>query len=361
VADLINIHDWEREAVARLQPDVVGYLTGGAGDERALAGNRAAFERLRLVPRVLPGVERTDLATTVLGAAVSMPVLVAPVGHQRLFHPDGEVASARAAVAAGTVYCLSTMANASVEEVAAAVPGSARWFQLYARRDRTQRLEIVRRAEAAGYAAIVLTVDLVSHGRRERDRRTGFRLPPGLPVPNLLNPGEIVTTIDDTADLLDHALGWNDVAALISATSLPVVLKGILHPDDAVRAADTGCAGVIVSNHGGRQLDGAIAPIDALPAIAAAVGGRLEVYLDSGVRRGEDVVAALALGARAVLVGRALMYGLVVGGESGVAAVLEVLRAEVANALHLCGVVSAAAVPRDLVEERGLANVPRRR
>ncbi len=349
MADLINVHDWEREAVARLQPDVVGYLTGGAGDERALRGNREAFERLRFVPRVLPGVERADLATTVLGAAVSLPVLVAPVGHQRLFHPEGEVASARAAAAAGTLFCLSTMANASVEELAAAVPECQRWFQLYARRDVAQRLEIVRRAEASGYAAIVLTVDLVSHGRRERDRRTAFRLPPGLPVPNLLNPDETVGTIDDTADLLEHGLGWHDVSSLIAATTLPVVLKGILHPADAIRAADEGCAGVIVSNHGGRQLDGAIAPIDALPAVAAAVGDRLEVYLDSGVRRGEDVVAALALGARAVLIGRAAMYGLVVNGEAGVAAVLDLLRAEAANALHLGGVASATAVPRDLV------------
>ncbi|MDX6376806.1 MAG: 4-hydroxymandelate oxidase, partial [Gaiellaceae bacterium] len=204
-------------------------------------------------------------------------------------------------------------------------------------------------AEAAGYRAIVLTVDLVSLGRREREVRGGFRLAASIELPSLHRPDESSGTLQETSSLLERGLSWTDVERLGSWTSLPVVVKGILHPRDAKLAVEHGCAGVVVSNHGGRQLDGAIAPVDALPRIAEAVAGRLELYLDSGVRRGVDVVAALALGARAVLVGRAPTYGLVVGGEQGVRAVLEVFRAELENALHLCGVASATAVPRDLV------------
>jgi isopentenyl diphosphate isomerase/L-lactate dehydrogenase-like FMN-dependent dehydrogenase len=345
----VNVFDWEQAAIAVLAPDLAGYLVGGSGDERALAGNRAAFERLRLMPRVLTGVADPSLETTVLGTTISMPVIVAPVGHQGHLREAGDCATARAAAAAGTVLVVSTMANSSVEEIAAAAPGAPRWFQLYARRDQGHQREIVQRAEAAGYRAIGLTVDLVSLGRREREVRGGFRLAESIELPSLHRPDETSGTLQETSSLLERGLSWTDVERLGSLTSLPVVVKGILHPRDAKLAVEHGCAGVVVSNHGGRQLDGAIAPIDALPRIADAVAGRLELYLDSGVRRGVDVVAALALGARAVLVGRAPIYGLVVGGEQGVRAVLEVFRAELENALHLCGVASATAVPRDLV------------
>lgn len=349
MADPVNVFDWEEAALAALAPTLAGYLAGGAGDERALAGNRAAFERIRLVPRVLSGLASSDLATTVLGTPVSMPVLVAPVGHQGHLHPDGDIATARASAAGGTVMVVSTMANASVEAIAAAAPGAPRWFQLYARRDLGRRREIVERAEAAGYLAIVLTVDLVSLGRREREMRGGFRLAESIELPNLHSADEGSRTLEETTSLLDPALSWADVEQLRSWTSLPVLVKGILDPRDAELAVEHGCAGVIVSNHGGRQLDGAIAPIDALPRIAEAVGGRVELYVDSGVRRGVDVAAALARGARAVLVGRAPIYGLVAGGEDGVRAVLEILRAELDNALHLCGVATVTDVPRDLV------------
>ena len=349
MADPVNVFDWEEAAVAALTPALAGYLVGGSGDERTLAGNRAAFERIRLVPRVLAGVAAPSLETTVLGTRVSMPVIVAPVGHQGHLYPDGDAATARASAAAGTLMVVSTMANASVEAIAAAAPGAPRWFQLYARRDLGHRREIVQRAEAAGYRAIVLTADLASLGRREREMRGGFRLAESIALPNLHLADEASRTLDETTSLLDPALSWADVEQLRSWTSLPVLVKGILHVRDAELAVGHGCAGVIVSNHGGRQLDGAIAPIDALPPIADAGAGRLELYVDSGVRRGVDVVAALALGATAVLVGRAPMYGLVAGGEEGVNAVLELLRAELSNALHLCGVASAADVPRDLV------------
>ncbi len=349
MADPVNVFDWEEAAIAALSPDLAGYLVGGSGDERALTGNRAAFERLRLLPRVLTGVSAPSLETTVLGATISMPVIVAPVGHQGHLHPDGDLATARAAAAAGTLMTVSTMANWSVEDLAAAAPAAPRWFQLYARSDGGHQREIVQRAEAAGYRAIMLTVDLVALGRRERDVRTGFRLLASNPLPNLHRADESSGSLDLTTMMLDQGLSWDDVERIRSWTSLPVLVKGILHPRDAELAVEHGCAGVLVSNHGGRQLDGAIAPIDALPRIADAVGDGLELYVDSGIRRGVDVVAALARGARAVLVGRAPIYGLVAGGEDGVRAVLEILRAELANALHLCGVASVTDVPSDLV------------
>ncbi len=353
MADPVNIHDWEEAAVAALAPDIAGYLIGGSLDERALTGNRAAFERIRLIPRVLTGVSDPSLETTVLGTRISMPVLVAPVGHQGHLRVDGDLDTARGTAAARTLMVVSTMANSSVEAIAAAAPGAPRWFQLYARTDVGHQREIVRRAEAAGCEAIVLTVDLVALGRRERDMRTGFRLNESIELPNLHRTDEASGSLDMTTMMLDQGLSWADVDRLRSWTSLPVLVKGILHPLDALLAVEHGCAGVIVSNHGGRQLDGAIAPIDALPHVADAVAGGLEVFVDSGVRRGVDVVAALALGARAVLVGRAPMYGLAAGGEAGVRTVLETLREELSNALHLCGVASVADVPRDVVLTRG--------
>ena len=349
MADPVNVFDWEEAAAATLPPDLAGYLIGGSGDERALTGNRAAYERIRLLPRVLTGVSAPSLSTTVLGAAISMPIIVAPVGHQGHLHADGDLATARAAAAAGTLMTVSTMANWSVEDLAAAAPDAPRWFQLYARSDRGHQREIVQRAEAAGYRAIVLTVDLVALGRRERDVRTGFRLLESNPLPNLHRADEASGSLDITTMMLDQGLSWDDVDRIRSWTSLPVVVKGILHPRDAALAVEHGCAGVVVSNHGGRQLDGAIAPIDALPAIADVVGDGLELFVDSGIRRGVDVVAALSRGARAVLVGRAPIYGLVAAGEDGVRAVLEIFRAELENALHLCGVATVTDVPRDLV------------
>jgi isopentenyl diphosphate isomerase/L-lactate dehydrogenase-like FMN-dependent dehydrogenase len=348
-AERLSVDDWQREAAAVLDEGTLGYLEGGAGDERALRETMAAFARIRFLPRMLGGFAEPSLATTVIGTRISLPVIVAPVGHQRLFHPDGEQAVARAAATAGTVMCVSTMANTSVEDIAIEAPGADLWYQLYPRIDRSHRRELLQRAEDSGCTAIVLTVDVQSLGRRERDLRTGFRLAPSMPMPNLHREDEHPGTLGEIASVLEPALSWDDLDELRSWTQLPLLVKGILDPRDAVLAADHGCAGVIVSNHGGRQLEGTVAPIDALPRIAEAVGDRLELYLDSGVRRGVDVLAALALGARAVLLGRAAMYGLAVDGEAGVVAVLELLRTELRNAMHLAGVASATDVPGDII------------
>jgi isopentenyl diphosphate isomerase/L-lactate dehydrogenase-like FMN-dependent dehydrogenase len=348
-AERLSVHDWQREAAEVLDEGTLGYLEGGAGDERALRETVAAFARIRFLPRMLAGVGEPDLATTAIGTPISLPVIVAPVGHQRRFHADGEEAVVRAAAAAGTVMCVSTMANTSVEDIAIEAPGADLWYQLYPRIDRGHRRELVERAENCGCTAIVLTVDVQSLGRRERDLRTGFRLAPSMPMPNLHREDEHPGTLGEIASVLEPALSWDDLDELRSWTALPLLVKGILDPRDAVLAAEHGCAGVIVSNHGGRQLEGTVAPIDALPRVAEAVGDRLELYLDSGVRRGVDVLAALALGARAVLVGRAAMYGLAVAGEAGVVAVLELLRTELRNAMHLAGVASAADVPGDII------------
>jgi isopentenyl diphosphate isomerase/L-lactate dehydrogenase-like FMN-dependent dehydrogenase len=345
----VNVDDWAALAAARLEPGPAGYLHGGAEDERTLADNRAAFARLRLAPRMLAGIAAPDLATTVLGRPVASPIGVAAVGHQGLFHPEGDVATSRACGERGALFCVSTMANFSLEEVAAAAPGGARWFQLYARREREHRLGLVARAADAGYEAIVLTVDLQAIGRRERDRRTGFVLPPELALPNFLSGRDGTLTLHETAQMMEHALGWQHVDELVDATDLPVVLKGILHPADVELAVEHGVAGIVVSNHGGRQLDGAVAAIDALPAIVQAAAGRLEVYVDGGVRRGVDVLAALARGARAVMVGRAAMYGLVAAGSDGVAAVLSQLDDELRTAMLLCGVAAVTDVPAGLV------------
>jgi isopentenyl diphosphate isomerase/L-lactate dehydrogenase-like FMN-dependent dehydrogenase len=348
-AERLSVHDWQREAAAALDEGALGYLEGGAGDERALRETMTAFARIRFLPRMLAGIAEPELATTVIGTRISLPVIVAPVGHQRLFHPDGEVAVARASAAAGTVMCVSTMANTSVEEIAIEAPAADLWYQLYPRIDRGHRRELVQRAEDSGCTAIVVTVDVQSLGRRERDLRSGFRLAPTMPMPNLHREGEHPGTLGDIASVLEPALSWADIDEIRSWTRLPLLLKGLLHTGDAVLAAEHGCAGVIVSNHGGRQLEGTVAPIDALPRVADAVGDRLELYVDSGVRRGVDVLAALALGARAVLLGRPAMYGLAVAGEAGVVAVLDLLRTELRNAMHLAGVASASAVPRDII------------
>jgi 4-hydroxymandelate oxidase len=343
----LNAHEWEAAAAASLPGPAAGYLLGGAEDERTLRRNRAALERLALRPRVLTGTSQPDLSAVVLGTASTMPILVAPIGHQRLFHADGELATARAAAAAGTIFALSTMANASVEEVAAVA--GPRWFQLYARRDRGHRRELVARAEAAGYSAILLTVDVSVLGRRERDVRSGFALPEWLPVPNFVSERDGELTLTQTTGMLEPALSFADLEEVCGWTTLPVAVKGVLHPADALLCADHGAAAVVVSNHGGRQLDGAIASIEALPAITDEAGDRLEVLLDSGIRRGSEVLAALALGARAVFLGRPLMYGLAVAGEEGVATVLEQVRAELAGAMHLAGCPAVDRIPRDLV------------
>ncbi len=352
----LNLHEVELLARERLPGPAWDYFAGGAGDERTLHANRAGFEALALRPRMLVDVGDRRMATTLLGSPMAAPILVAPMAFQGLAHPDGELAMARAAAAAGLPMVVSTFATHSLEAVRAAAPGP-RWFQLYVHRDRELTLELVRRAHRAGYDALVLTVDVPEIGRRERDLRNRFRLAGTLRVANFA-PAASDALLAEThgsglADFISGVrvptLSWQDLAWLRAAAPLPLVLKGILRADDARKALDHGADGIVVSNHGGRQLDSAIATIRALPDIAAAVGDRLLVLLDGGVRRGTDVLKALALGARAVLLGRPALWGLAAGGEAGATRVLELLKAELDLAMGLAGAPTLADVTADLV------------
>ena len=357
----LNLHEYEAAARAVLSPMAFEYIAGGSGDEVTLKANRAAFGRWRFVPRVLTGLSDVSTATTVLGRAVTLPVLIAPTGFHRLAHDEGERATARAARAAGTIYTMSTAANVPIED--AAPEAGTWWFQLYVYHDRGITRDLVERAVAAGASALVVTVDVPLVGRREADERNRFALPAGLTMGNIRAPElQEVSVAEGGSGLASYisrnsfktALGWADLDWLASLTDLPVVPKGILHPADAARAFDHGARAVIVSNHGGRQLDAAIAALDALPAVAAAVAGRGDVLLDGGVRRGADVLKALAVGARAVLIGRPILWGLAVGGEPGARHVLELLRAELALDLLLCGLASPEEVRRSLLVPDGM-------
>lgn len=347
----LNVADYERLAAERLEPGAHGYFGGGAGDEWTLAENIAAFRRWVLRPRMLVDVSAVSAATTVLGTEVSMPLLVAPVAFQRVAHPDGEPGMARAAAAAGTVMCLSTGATAGPAEVAAAAPGAPRWFQVYVFRDRGVTRALVEQAVAAGFSALVLTVDTPYLGRRERDLRTGFAVPPETRVPAweaAVGPGR-ASTPQELFSLCASDVSWRDVEALAADSGLPVLVKGVLTADDALLALGHGAAGIVVSNHGGRQLDGVPATLDALPEVTEAVDGRCEVLLDGGVRRGTDVLKALALGARACLVGRPALWALAAAGEEGAAHVLALLRDEIELGLALLGCAAPADVRREHV------------
>ncbi len=326
-----------------------GYFAGGAADERTLAENVAAYARVRLRPRVLVDVAEVSTATTVLGTEVSMPLLVAPVAFQRLVDPDGEVAMARAAAAAGTIMCLSTIATSRPREIAAEAPAAPRWFQLYCFRDRGVTRALIDEAVESGFDAIALTVDAPRAGRRERDFRHAFEVPEGIHAPAVAaaTGSERPLTVQEVFALVDPSLTWDDFAALVSDCRLPVLLKGVQTAEDGRLAVEHGAAGVVVSNHGGRQLDGVAATLEILPEVLEAVDGACEVLVDGGVRRGSDVATAVALGARAVLAGRAPLWGLAVEGEAGALRVLEILRSEVELALTLLGCRS----PAELVPE----------
>ncbi|WP_086852485.1 alpha-hydroxy acid oxidase [Amycolatopsis kentuckyensis] len=340
-----TIAELEATARERLDPAHYDYFAGGAQDEITLRENEEAYKRLRLIPRVLRGSDKRDLSIELLGTPSSMPILVAPTAFHRLAHPDGELATARAAARAGTIMIVSMAATTAIEDIAAAArevaPDPGLWFQLYLQPDLEFSEAIVRRAEAAGVKAFVVTVDSPVLGRRERDDRNAFHdLPPGLAVENLRNLGENRSggnTSHVREIVMSAGLNWDHIAWLRGKTKLPVLIKGVLHAEDARLAVHHGVAGLVVSNHGGRQLDTVPATIDVLPEIAAAVGGALPVLLDGGIRRGTDVVKALALGADAVGVGRPVVWGLAAGGREGVSEVLEMLRADFDQALALCG------------------------
>lgn len=344
----LTLRELEAEASRRLEPAVADYFSGGAGDELTVRANESAYARIGLVPRVLRGAGDPDLSTTLFGQRLSMPVLIAPTAFHRLAHPDGECATARAARTADTILIAAMASTEAIENVAAASNGKL-WFQLYLQPDRKFTESLVRRVEAAGCTALAVTVDSPVFGRRERDIRNGFTdLPAGMYCENLRDadspPDTPVRSI-----AFSTALSWKDVEWLRSITRLKILLKGVVHPADARMALECGVDGLIVSNHGGRQLDTIPASIELLPDIVDAVGGAFPVLLDGGIRRGTDVIKALALGATAVAIGRPVLWGLAIDGADGVAAVLHMLRAEVERALALCGCHSPKELNRDFL------------
>lgn len=335
----INIFDYEILAQARMETGAWNYYQSGSDDEVTLRANRTAFERIRLRPRVLVDVRACDMRTNVLGTPVSMPILIAPTAFHCLAHAEGECATARAAGRAGALMVASTSSTRSLEDIAREANGPL-WFQLYFH-DRTTAEELVYRATVAGYRALVITADSPRWGHKERAIRSGFGLPPHLHKANFA---------DEDAAREDVYVTWGSLAWLRSLTSLPIVLKGILTAEDATLALKHGVDGIIVSNHGGRQLDSVPASIEALPEVVEAVDGRCEVYLDGGIRRGTDILKALALGARAVLVGRPVLWGLAANGAEGASHVLELLRAELELAMVLSGRPTLESIDRSLVK-----------
>jgi 4-hydroxymandelate oxidase len=334
VPRFVSVDDYEPLARERLPADLYDFYAGGAGDEWTLAENRRAFDRWGLRPRVLRGSGRPDPSTSVLGTPVSSPVLVAPLAYQSMAHPDGTWATARAAAVAGTIMVVSSTALDELEDVASA-SDAPKWWQLYVFEDRGATDAMLARVMEAGYAAVCLTVDVPILGLRHRDTRHGFRLAIGPPGSRLS---------------FDEMLTWDDLAWIRERSAgIPLLLKGILTAEDAELAVAAGVDGIVVSNHGGRQLDGSAAGLTALVEVAAAVAGRVPVLMDGGVRRGTDIVKALALGAQAVLVGRPALWGLAVGGEDGVADVLRILRDELVNAMALCGCRTIAEITPALV------------
>jgi 4-hydroxymandelate oxidase len=330
----VNVRDYERLADEKLDANAHAYLNGGAGDEVTLRDNLAAFERRKLRPRVLVDVGSISTATTVLGTEIALPVLIAPVAIQRLAHPDGEEAVGRAAAAAGTIMCLSSVATCTPREL----PAGERWFQVYVWRDRTKTEAAIEEAVESGFSALVLTVDVPFLGQRERDLRVDFKVPEHLTVQG-----------DMFGEAFDATVSWSDLEWL-AGYGLPVVIKGILTAEDAVIACQHGAAAIVVSNHGGRQLDGVPASLDALEEVVQVVDGRAEVLLDGGVRRGTDVLKALALGARAAMIGRPVLWGLAAAGEEGVADVLRMFREETELGLALLGCTSPAGISRSHVQ-----------
>ena len=360
----INLFEYESIAPQHLSKMALDYYVSGAGDEITLRDNRAAFERYKLRPRILIDVSNRDLRTTILGQPVEMPILIAPMAFQCLATPEGELATAKAAAAMGTIMVLSTLSTQSLENVAKERQKAPQWFQLYIHRDRGLSRALVQRAEAAGYQALCLTVDAPILGRRERDRRNEFALPPHLKLANLVNmtgetpapqPLEISQQSGESglltyfAEQIDPSLTWKDLEWLQSLTSLPIVVKGILRGDDAMKALEHGASAIIVSNHGGRQLDSAIASLDALSEVVAAVENKAEVLLDGGIRRGTDILKALALGAKAILIGRPILWGLAAAGETGARHILELLRDELETAIALSGCAKIQEIDPNLI------------
>ena len=343
----INLADYEALAREKLTETAWDHYAGGAEDERTVADNCQAFRQIKLRPRVLVDVGKRNLTSEVLGQSIALPVLLGPTTYQRLAHPDAEIASARAAAAAGTMFVVPTEGHYSVREIAAAAPGSL-WFQLYTFGDRESIARLVQGAEQAGCRALIVTVTAFYEPRRERHLRRPLRLPPELRLGTLEEAGLVAPgSLEEPAML---PLTWPDIAWLRSTTRMPLVLKGIMTGEDAALAAEHGVDAIVVSNHGGRQVDGTRATIEALPEITERVAGRIEILLDGGIRRGTDVLKALALGAKAVLIARPYLWGLAANGEEGVRRVLEILRDEIDCAMAQLGRPDIKSVDSTMVD-----------
>ncbi len=352
---LINVADYERAAQGTLRKDVHDYYGGGALDEITLRENVAGWERLKLYYHILADVGPRELNTSVLGQPISMPIAIAPTAFHKLACAEGEIAAAKAAKAGGTLFILSSLSTTAMEAVFAQA-ASPRWFQLYIYKDKEITRALVQRAEAAGAEAIVLTVDAPGLGTRERDARNKFTLPSGLAVENLapLGKGNMPNVAGSglaayVRENFKSDLSFADLDWLCSCTRLPVIVKGVCRRDDALRVTDRGAKAIVVSNHGGRQLDTAPATCEVLPHVVDAVGDRCEVYVDGGIRRGSDVLKSIALGARAVMIGRPILWGLCAGGEQGAAAILEILRRELDEAMLLCGCTKLSDIDASLL------------
>lgn len=350
----VNVADFQRLAKHTLPRATYDYITSGSADELTLEANVEAFRRINVLPPLLRGVSEADLRTTVLGRQIELPVMLAPVAAQRMYHPEGAPAAARAAAAAGTVFGVSTSAGNSVEEIAESSKGP-KWFQLYVPKDRAVARRLVQRVERAGYEAIIVTVDLGEW--KDADRRNRFALPKEMLVKHLRDVGyETVSAkmsyqevLDFNMQAWDLSLSWEFFDWLRGVTKLPLLVKGLMREDDAQKAVAVGLDGIIVSNHGGRRLDTMPATIDMLPGVVRAVGGKTEVYVDGGIRRGTDVLKALALGAKAVLIGRPYAWALSVQGEAGVSKVIDLFRAELLNAMVATGCAKISDVNRSLL------------
>jgi 4-hydroxymandelate oxidase len=355
--DVLNIFDLERLAKERLPVLAYDYYRSGAWDETTLKANREAYEKLKIHYKILVDVEKRDLSTTIFGQHVDFPILVAPTAFHKLAHPDGELATGRAAVKAKTIMTLSSLSTTTIEEVAEAT-NKTFWFQLYINKQREYTRDLVARAESAGAKALVVTVDTPLWGRRERDVRNGFHLPPGLSAINLVKyqqegiaKGQSGAGLGQSfAWMLDATLQWKDLEWLASITKLPIIIKGVCRVDDAIKATEHGIKGILVSNHGGRQMDSAPATIDVLPAIVDAVGNRTTVLMDGGIRRGTDAMKALAQGAKAVLVGRPVLWGLAAGGQQGVEKALSMLKEELDLGMALSGCRNLKELNRSLLQ-----------
>lgn len=339
---LINLHDFQTAAKEKLPKETFDYIQSGADDEVSKKENELAFSRIWLLPRVLTNISSISTETSILGLQINSPIIIAPTAFHRIVHPDGESATAKAAETTGTIMIVSTMANTPLEEIKKHI--SRAWFQLYAYKDRSITYSLIKRAENVGYKALVLTVDCPLMGNRENDKRNGFKLPDDCTAANFLEELQNISYSTDgstvatyTNNNFDNSFTWKDLEWLKSITKLPIILKGILHPSDAEMAVSHGVAAIIVSNHGGRQVDTTPPTIDILPQIAEKIAGKIPILLDGGIRRGTDIIKALSLGATAVLIGRPILWGLAAKGQYGVESVINILKKELTLNMALCG------------------------